>query len=256
MFGVGILGSVSAQEENSQLPDWVRNIFVWYADDEISESELLGAIEYLVDECIVNVKSCDGVSNLDFIVPEDSAKYGPTNNFEKPLDSVFYPLLNEKYSEYYVFEDFEETVYLPGLTLTNGKIVENKGVDADDGKINGNSNGGKSYFISGNSIIFDFDESGVSSFPNYFGLVLVDFNCEPKNGWYNYTTKITYKMFSDGPSPKIEDSFSFGSKDDHISEDTFVGFFNKDGISSVELEAPPCSNSRLQIDHVQYGFLK
>ena len=39
----------------SKLPEWVRNIFIWYAEDRISEDELLGAIQFLVQQGIIEV---------------------------------------------------------------------------------------------------------------------------------------------------------------------------------------------------------
>ena len=44
----------SVQPE-SKIPSWVHDIFVWYAEETISETELLSAIEYLVSEGILNV---------------------------------------------------------------------------------------------------------------------------------------------------------------------------------------------------------
>ena len=38
-----------------KIPDWVKTIFVWYAQDQVSEDELLKAIQYLVDEEILIV---------------------------------------------------------------------------------------------------------------------------------------------------------------------------------------------------------
>lgn len=218
------------------------------------QSILVSQLEEVAMNSVITTDS----DNPPFIVPKDSAKYGPTNNFDKQEKSVFYPLLNEKYSEYSVFENFEDIVYLPGLTLTEGTIVENNGVDADDGKINENSKGGKNYSVSvNNSIVFDFDESGIPHIPNYFGVVLTDYQCAQINDWY--TTPIIYRVYGDGSSPIIEDSFSFGSKSGNISEDTFLGFFNKDGITSVEIQVdqPTCSRAKiLQIDHIQYGMLR
>jgi len=37
-------------QPESRIPSWVHDIFVWYADETISESELLTAIEYLITE--------------------------------------------------------------------------------------------------------------------------------------------------------------------------------------------------------------
>ena len=41
--------------EQSKIPAWVHDIFVWYAEDTISENDLLSAIEYLISEEIINV---------------------------------------------------------------------------------------------------------------------------------------------------------------------------------------------------------
>jgi len=43
-------------ELTQKIPDWVKNIFGWYAQDQISEDELLSAIKYLIDEGILVVK--------------------------------------------------------------------------------------------------------------------------------------------------------------------------------------------------------
>ena len=49
--------AVSVLGEQSKIPEWVRNIFVWYADDAISEKELLNAIQFLINEKIIIVES-------------------------------------------------------------------------------------------------------------------------------------------------------------------------------------------------------
>ena len=41
----------------NKIPDWVRSIFVWYANNEISEEELLGTIEFLINENIIQIKN-------------------------------------------------------------------------------------------------------------------------------------------------------------------------------------------------------
>ena len=52
--------TISVIGEQSKIPDWVRNIFVWYAEDSISEKELLQALQYLIKEKIIQV---DDVTN-------------------------------------------------------------------------------------------------------------------------------------------------------------------------------------------------
>ncbi len=36
-----------------KIPDWIKNVFSWYAQDEISEDEVLNAIKFLVNERVI-----------------------------------------------------------------------------------------------------------------------------------------------------------------------------------------------------------
>ena len=42
-------------ESKPKLPEWVRNIFIWYAENKISEDELIGAFQFLIKEGIIKV---------------------------------------------------------------------------------------------------------------------------------------------------------------------------------------------------------
>ena len=44
-------------KQNQKIPVWVKNIFVWYAEEKVTEEELLGAIEFLVNQNIIQIKS-------------------------------------------------------------------------------------------------------------------------------------------------------------------------------------------------------
>ncbi len=43
------------QISEQKIPQWVRNIFLWYAQDQISEEELLNAIKFLVQQDIIKL---------------------------------------------------------------------------------------------------------------------------------------------------------------------------------------------------------
>jgi len=45
------------EQSNTQIPDWVQNIFIWYDQDQITEDELHSAIAYLVNERILEISS-------------------------------------------------------------------------------------------------------------------------------------------------------------------------------------------------------
>ena len=39
----------------TKIPDWVKNIFVLYSYDEISEDELINALTFLIDQGIIEI---------------------------------------------------------------------------------------------------------------------------------------------------------------------------------------------------------
>ena len=45
----------NSEEIESKIPTWVHDIFVWYAEETISENDLLSAIEYLISEEIIDI---------------------------------------------------------------------------------------------------------------------------------------------------------------------------------------------------------
>ena len=42
-------------EEIQKIPEWVKNIFTWYSQDQISEDEVLNAIKFLVNQGIIDL---------------------------------------------------------------------------------------------------------------------------------------------------------------------------------------------------------
>jgi len=56
-FPFTITQSSEPLNSTSKIPEWVRNIFIWYAENQISEDELLNAIQFLLDQGILKSKS-------------------------------------------------------------------------------------------------------------------------------------------------------------------------------------------------------
>ncbi len=46
---------VESISNQNKIPNWIKNIFEWYAADQVSEDELLDAIKYLINEKILVV---------------------------------------------------------------------------------------------------------------------------------------------------------------------------------------------------------
>ena len=50
-------GTETVTEESiEKIPSWVRQIFIWYADNQIAEDELLNAIKFLVQQGIIELE--------------------------------------------------------------------------------------------------------------------------------------------------------------------------------------------------------
>ena len=63
LFGV-MATSVSAEEK---VPSWIKNTAGWWATDSISETEFLNAIQFLVNDGIIQVEATSSNSNSEKI---------------------------------------------------------------------------------------------------------------------------------------------------------------------------------------------
>ena len=53
LIGSSILVPNSSAQEDTQIPDWIKNVAGWWANGEISENEFLAGIEYLINNNII-----------------------------------------------------------------------------------------------------------------------------------------------------------------------------------------------------------
>ena len=53
LLGSTILIPNSLAQEDTQIPDWIKNVAGWWANGEISENEFLAGIEYLINNNII-----------------------------------------------------------------------------------------------------------------------------------------------------------------------------------------------------------
>lgn len=75
---------VSAQE--SKIPEWVKKIFNWYSQGQISEDELLGAIRFLVENNIVRIEKSSQIPDVgDFKIVYESPHTPKYFELEKVL---------------------------------------------------------------------------------------------------------------------------------------------------------------------------
>ena len=58
LIGSSILVSIpnSSGQEDTQIPDWIKKVAGWWANSEISESEFMSGIEYLINNNIISIQ--------------------------------------------------------------------------------------------------------------------------------------------------------------------------------------------------------
>jgi len=57
VFGIGIGLSLNVSAEEGLIPSWIKNIALLFGQDQISDSEFIGALQYLVNEGIIIIPS-------------------------------------------------------------------------------------------------------------------------------------------------------------------------------------------------------
>jgi len=121
--------TVNFVNAESQIPDWVRNIFIWYGQGQISEDEVLNAIKFLIENSILQIDLTE-ITIKSKVGDEESVKTLPyswiINGFEitllglyqvdmsKPFDT--HGTITENHQEYEVHIKFKnlakESVWL------------------------------------------------------------------------------------------------------------------------------------------------
>ena len=87
-----ILIPQSVRGESNIIPDWIKNTAKWWSEDQISETEFLNAIQFLIGEGIIKIpveqtKLNDEKITIGFIPVEKASELTPkAEAFEKYLE--------------------------------------------------------------------------------------------------------------------------------------------------------------------------
>ena len=133
ILSLGIVSVIPISEESfaeEQIPNWIKTIFSWYAEDLISENELLESIRYLIENQIILI-------DLDSIDIPERSKFsvgGAVSRSIQPISDytvLVYVVGSDLESEYYLAtEDLDEMIYgFPGDSIN--VIVETGGAPAE-----------------------------------------------------------------------------------------------------------------------------
>jgi len=66
-IGVAMIPLSQNVQAQSLVPDWIRNTALWYGEGEVSDAEFLNAIEFLIENDIINVSSESKSIDVDTI---------------------------------------------------------------------------------------------------------------------------------------------------------------------------------------------
>ena len=83
-----------AQGSSEKIPKWVKNNFIWYAENTISEDDLLTALQFLIDKKILLVSSSSSDKTLLASSTSNNKTLEPTNS-----DGGFFSEIKEKITD-------------------------------------------------------------------------------------------------------------------------------------------------------------
>jgi len=115
LIGSSILIPNSFAQEETKIPNWVKNIAEWWADDQVSEKEFLAAIEYLISNNIISLP----------IIPCGVSDTSPT----KPVPSWI-----KNNAKWWSEDLIGETDFINGIQY----LIEKRIIGIDNKKILGN----------------------------------------------------------------------------------------------------------------------
>ena len=87
VLGVGIGLSVQVKAEENLIPSWIKNTAKFWVDDQVSDTEFLNALQYLVNLGILVVPTSENIesnSNLNVKIPSPSEVFGRSEQWEFP----------------------------------------------------------------------------------------------------------------------------------------------------------------------------
>ncbi|MBS1824330.1 MAG: hypothetical protein JST93_03330 [Acidobacteria bacterium] len=159
---------------------------------------------------------------------------------------------------YFHLEDFEDgALNTPGVTANAGVVlapsINTDSVDGDDGSIDGSGQGGRSWFSSASTTVFEFTFSAalLGALPTHVGIVWTDVGATSDQFGIG---AVAFEGFDEngaslggfGPGLFGDNSVAGGT-----AEDRFLGFTNATGISRIRIQV---DSADWEVDHLQYGL--
>jgi len=121
LIGSGILIPNSSAQEETQIPDWVKNVAGWWATNEISEKEFLNGIEYLINNNIISI------SFIPCSVAASTAASDPT------LEAKLVPDWVKNVAGWWATDQIEDADFINGIKY----LIDQTILGIDNTKIKG-----------------------------------------------------------------------------------------------------------------------
>lgn len=106
----------------SNFPSWIQTAFVWWAEDKISDLELINSIQHLVDLELIVISEKSSALTVE-ISGDKMVRRGTTHNINIHVTEDFQPLIGAKVT--LTIEDYGENIIreFDGFTDQNGFFV-------------------------------------------------------------------------------------------------------------------------------------
>jgi len=188
-----------------------------------------------------------------------TATFVVSSDYSSFIDSPFADIASGNAN--FHLEDFEDGLLnTPGVSAASGIVLapgpNTDSVDFDDGVLDGNGNGGRSFYANGkNRFTFTFSADALGRLPTHVGVVWTDVGTTPPSLLSFGVDNIALRAFT------ATESLGFGGIDNRgdgavngaTAEDAFIGVVFEGGIFAIEVVSLTGSVD-FEIDHLQYGF--
>ena len=118
LMGSNILIPNSSAQENTQIPEWIKNVADWWANGEVSETEFLTGISYLINNNIIR---------LDFMPCSIKTENQTTSSVKLIPDWI------KNNAKWWSEELIEDAVFVNGINY----LIQKQIIGIDNGKILG-----------------------------------------------------------------------------------------------------------------------
>jgi len=198
VFGIGVGLSLNVSAEENLIPVWIKSTASFWVDDQIGDSEFISAIEFLINEKIIDIpkireleeknKKLEEAIEASEIIKNIKEQYTPVTLSDKKPESIHtnYFTYNPDYEEIMFFTSFFDSDNNPVLANGNAKyeIFDKNNQTVKSGSFGINTDFTCYYFP-----FFDFNEAVV-----IFSIIPFELKNNSENTWEYYEIVLNVEL--------------------------------------------------------------